>query len=79
VRTRLFVTEKTASSDPLLVESKALGADVVARRMSEHDVLAPSKIAGRNTKYYVCTGAELFKTLLVWLARQSVVSDNFAS
>jgi hypothetical protein len=77
-RTRLFVTGKTASSDPLLENLQGSGVDVVTRRMSEHDVLAPSRIAGHHIKYYICTGAELSKTLLVWLAGQSVVSENFA-
>jgi hypothetical protein len=77
-RTRLFVTGKTASSDPLLENLQGSGVDVVTRRMNEHDVLAPSRIAEHHIKYYICTGAELSKTLLVWLAGQSVVSENFA-
>lgn len=77
-RTTLFVTGMTASLDLVLEELKETGARVVARRMSELDVLAPSRIARRPTKYYICTGGELSKTLLVWLAGQSVVSENFA-
>ncbi|OAL07133.1 hypothetical protein IQ06DRAFT_288898 [Phaeosphaeriaceae sp. SRC1lsM3a] len=77
-RTTLFVTGVTVFPDPLLEELKAMGAHIVAHRMSEPDVLAPSKVAGRHVKYYLCTGAELSKTLLVWLAGQSVVSENFA-
>ncbi|USP79380.1 hypothetical protein yc1106_06654 [Curvularia clavata] len=77
LRTTLFVTGVTASPDPMLEQVKNMGAQIVARRMSEPDVLAPSSVAGRNTKYYLCTGAELSKTLLIWLAGQSVVSENF--
>jgi hypothetical protein len=77
-RTRLFVTGKTASSEPLLQELQNSGASVMTRRMSEHDVLEQSRIAGHHTKFYICTGAELSKTLLVWLAGRSVVSENFA-
>ncbi|KAH8908524.1 hypothetical protein BR93DRAFT_950357 [Coniochaeta sp. PMI_546] len=77
-RTRLFVTGKTDSTNSLLDEVKNLGAEVVTRRMDEHDVLAPSREATRKTKYYICTGTELSKVLLVWLAGQTTVSENFA-
>ncbi|KAH7092460.1 hypothetical protein FB567DRAFT_238216 [Paraphoma chrysanthemicola] len=77
-RTRLFVTGVSASPDLSVEELKHKGTDIVVGRLSESDVLAPSKVEGRQTKYYICTGAELSKTLLVWLAGQSVVTENFA-
>jgi hypothetical protein len=78
LRTILFVTGVTASPDSKLEEVKNMGAQVVARRMHEPDVLTPSRVAGCNTRYYLCTGAELSKNLLAWLAGYSVVSENFA-
>ncbi|OIW30173.1 hypothetical protein CONLIGDRAFT_702726 [Coniochaeta ligniaria NRRL 30616] len=77
-RTRLFVTGKMDSSKYLLEEVRAMGAEVITRRIAEHDVLAPSREPKGRTKYYICTGTELSKVLLVWLAGQTTVSENFA-
>lgn len=77
-RTMLFVTGKIDSFRSLLHEVKTLGADIILRRMSEDDVLAPSRDGKVRVKYYICTGSELSKVLLGWLAGHTTVSENFA-
>ena len=79
-RTKLFVTQG-GQAQKLLEDVSTLGADVVSRRIGKDDVLAPSidvARVGAKTKYYICTGGELSKLLLVWLAGHTVVSENFA-
>lgn len=78
LRTTLFITSSMESSTPMLDKLKGLGVEIVARRMAEQDVLAPSRDNKRRNKYYICTGAELSKHLLVWLAGQTIVSESFA-
>ena len=79
-RTKMYVTQ-AEQAQKLLDEVSAMGAEVAPRRIGKDDVLVPSRDAahvGAKTKYYICTGGELSKLLLVWLAGQTVVSENFA-
>jgi hypothetical protein len=78
VRTRLFITGNADSPMPALDKLRDSGVEIVARRMGEQDVLAPGKDTRRQTKYYICTGAELYKNLLIWLAGKTTVSESFA-
>jgi hypothetical protein len=78
-RTRLFTSHIKDSSEGSLEQVKRMGAEVVLGRLTEESVLAPSKnrVPGA-TKYYICTGTELSKALLSWLAGEVVISENFA-
>ncbi len=75
-RTHLFLTGKDAEGK-LVEQARQLGAEITVGRLSKSSVLEVGQEAGKRTKFYVCTGPELYKILSTWLEGQSVVSENF--
>ena len=75
-RTHLFLTG-TSTDEKRVDEARQLGAEITMGRLSKGSLLAASEGAEKRTKFYVCTGPELYKLLSTWLEGQSVVSENF--
>lgn len=74
-RTRVFVTGNYGEEDHSMMNKlEEMGSRVSKGRMTPDVVLGDKKGA---RKFYLCTGAEMVKTLLKWLVGEDVVYETF--
>lgn len=77
--TKIFVTGNSGKEILMMMDKlRELGSRVSKGRMAQEDLVLGGDDKTRGArKYYLCTGAEMVKTLLGWLEGEDVVYETF--